>query len=344
VLLRISIGTVFEEYGGVSRHIFNIKKYSTHKIKIVPSKFVRVFLNRFRSTKQYYMRFMNEARINRHDVIHSHADPWFEKLCLASRSDRCKWIHTFHSLFFDADYKGGLQKWQEEANKSLIEVASKADIRISVCKWLHDYLSEKHSIETVIVENGVDIEECDKACAKRFTNKYHLNNFVLYVGGIREVKDPLLFVRLAKRLHDLTFVMIGERLTTINLQNAYGIRIPKNIVMLGELSHMDILDAMAKCIAYVVTSKRETGPLTLLEAMAIRKPVVAPKHSGCKEIVSNSDYGILYEPNSLDDLVEKTKAALDSGSVGDRARERIEQKYDWKMLAPKIDSLYESCE
>jgi len=35
--MRIATGTVFDEYGGVSQHIFNIRQFSCHQISILPS-------------------------------------------------------------------------------------------------------------------------------------------------------------------------------------------------------------------------------------------------------------------------------------------------------------------
>jgi len=100
---------------------------------------------------------------------------------------------------------------------------------------------------------------------------------------------------------------------------------------------------MSACKVYVITSKREGIPSTLLEVMGMSKPVVVPAHSGCKEVVYSNDYGFLYEPDSLEDLVEQTRQALVSKHVRKKARERILQNYSWKILARRIDSLYESC-
>lgn len=94
---------------------------------------------------------------------------------------------------------------------------------------------------------------------------------------------------------------------------------------------------------YVTTSNREGIPSILLEAMGMSKPVVVPAHSGCKEVVYSNDHGFLYEPDSLDDLIKQTKQTLISKHVGEKAQERVLQNCHWKILARRIDSLYESC-
>jgi len=200
--MKVATGTVFEEYGGVSRHINNIRRFSSHQVSILPSKPVRIFLNRFQWLKPYYKECINKSWLNRYDIIHSHADPWFEQLCRDSRSDSCKWVHTFHSLFFAEDYAGGLVGWQVEENRALIGWCSQADLRITVSAWLQELLQEKFGISTHVVENGVDPAICDRADADRFVRQYRMDDFILYVGGIREVKNPLFFKSLAERMPD----------------------------------------------------------------------------------------------------------------------------------------------
>jgi glycosyltransferase involved in cell wall biosynthesis len=340
--MKIATGTIFEEYGGVSKHIFNIREFSSHRVAILPSKPMRIFLNRFRWMKPHYQMIINQLWLSRYDILHSHADPWFEGVCHASRSESCKWVHTFHSLFFAEDYVNGLADWQIEENRALIELCSQADLRITVSAWLQELLQKKFRISTHLVENGVDPAISEKADADRFVRQHRMENFILYVGGIREVKNPLFFKSLAERMPDHRFVMIGERLDGEVFRSAYQTDIPKNLRLMGSIRHAEVLDAMAACKAYVLTSKREATPITLLEAMVLSKPVVAPDHTGPRDVLTGSDAGFLYRPDSLDDAVNKIRQALDSRTVGQAARERIEQRYDISKQIRKLDDFYAS--
>ncbi len=341
--LKVAIGPVFDEYGGVSQHIFGIKKFSSHKIAEVPSKFVRTFLNKNGRVTWLYRKFINKVGLGRYDIVHSHVDPWFTNLCLLSRTNTCKWVHTYHTLYFEQDYSNGLNVGQKEINKTLIKIASKADVKISISKWLHDYLLREYSIQTKIITNVIDLDECEKANPERFIKKYNLSDFVLYIGNLQSVKNPKLFVELAKQMPKIKFAMIGRNLDEIHLDKEYKVLIPENLTLLNEIKHEDAIDAISACKAFVMTSKREGIPTVLLEAMAMRKPVVVPNHSGCKEVVCNNDYGFLYKANILDDLIDKTKHAIDSKNIGEKARERISKEYNWKIIIKKIDSIYESC-
>ena len=54
------------------------------------------------------------------------------------------------------------------------------------------------------------------------------------------------------------------------------------------------------------------------------------------------EYGFLYKPDYPGDLDDKVREAYDSSSVGDKARQRVLEFYDWKVIARKTDALYES--
>ena len=339
--LKVAIGPVYGTFGGVNQHILGIKKSSSHQISGLPPKFIRQVLGKSGRTIWLYKKIMNKVGLHHYEIIHSHVDPWFTKLCLSSRTNTCKWVHTYHTLYFENDYPEGLNQQQKEINRTLLEVAPQADVRISISQWLHDYLLETYSIRTEIIPNGVDLEMCKRANPDRFMKKYALHDFVLFVGYLDPIKNPQLFVELAIRMPEIRFVMIGRNLNAIHLKKVYDVPVPKNLILLNELSHGDTLDAMAACKAFVNTSKREGIPTALLETMGIGKPVVAPTHTGCKEIIHSNNYGFLYEPDSLDDLTEKTRRALLSKNIGEKGRERILKHYDWKILSRKIDLLYE---
>ena len=340
--MKILLGTIFEGYGGVTRHIHNIRRYSSHRIFILPSRPIHILLNRFRMLKPLYRRSVEQSRLSRYDVLHSHADPWFERVCHVTRSASCKWVHTFHSLFFAEDYAAGLVDWQIEENNALIELCSQADLRITVSAWLQELLLERFGITTKVVENGVDPAIIGLADANRFVRRFGIESFILYVGGIREVKDPLFFKMVAERMPGQQFVMCGERLDEISFRAAYRTDVPGNLRLLGSIRHSEVLDAMAACQAYVLTSKREATPITLLEAMALAKPVVAPDHSGPRDILLGTGAGLLYHPDSLEDAVHNIGIAIESKKLGPTARELIKDKYHIAKQVRKLDELYQS--
>jgi len=135
--------------------------------------------------------------------------------------------------------------------------------------------------------------------------------------------------------------MIGRGLDEKNLRKKIKQPLPDNLITIGELPHKDTLDAISACSTLVMTSKREGFPTVLLEAMALSKAVVAPKIQACEELIDSGKNGYLYSPDSIDDLIEKMNDAISSKKVGEKAKKRVENEFDWKIVIKKIDAIYE---
>ncbi len=99
---------------------------------------------------------------------------------------------------------------------------------------------------------------------------------------------------------------------------------------LGKLA--DVRPAISDCNVYVLPSYREGTPRTVLEAMAMGRPVVTTDAPGCRETVAHGDNGFLVPVQSVDELasamirfVEEPKLAA---HMGERSRQIAEDKYD----------------
>jgi len=338
--VKVAIEPVYDSYGGMYPYVSGIKQNSSCIVREVPSPNTRIFLNRSKWLKEYYKKKRLQMALNGFETVHSMADPWFIDLCSRSQANGCRWVHTYHIMFFEEDYAGGLAPWQEETNNMLINKASNADIRISTSRWMHDYLLDNYSIATDIVMGAIDVELCQRASAERFIKNYGYEGFFVFVGSIREVKDPALFIDLAESMPGEQFVMIGPNLTAHDVITTLGKRIPENLMLMGKMPREGVLDAIAASKAFVLTSKHEGFPQVVLEAMAIGKPVVASAYLGSRDIIPNDRIGFLYDPGDIEDLKIKVKASTDQPEVGDNAREWVSNNFSWNDLIKKIDKFY----
>lgn len=99
---------------------------------------------------------------------------------------------------------------------------------------------------------------------------------------------------------------------------------------LGRLS--DVRPAIADCTVYVLPSYREGTPRTVLEAMAMGRPIITTDAPGCRETVVDGDNGFLVPVKAVDELVSAmAKFVLCPGLVdkmGRRSRDIAEAKFD----------------
>lgn len=99
---------------------------------------------------------------------------------------------------------------------------------------------------------------------------------------------------------------------------------------LGRLD--DVRPAIALSSVYVLPSYREGTPRTVLEAMAMGRPVITTDAPGCRETVVNGDNGLLVPVKSVDALEQAMLKFVEDESLslrmGQRSRHMAEVKYD----------------
>jgi glycosyltransferase involved in cell wall biosynthesis len=104
----------------------------------------------------------------------------------------------------------------------------------------------------------------------------------------------------------------------------------RRVELLG--SRDDVLDLLAGADIFVLSSRSEGFPVSVLEAMAAGLPVVATDVGGVSEAVRHGETGLLVPANdpgalaeALDCLVQDPELRLRLGSAG---RERVRQHFD----------------
>lgn len=107
-------------------------------------------------------------------------------------------------------------------------------------------------------------------------------------------------------------------------------------VAAGTLNYLgrrnDVRTAIAACSVYVLPSYREGTPRTVLEAMAMGRPVITTDAPGCRETVIEGQNGYMVPVRSIDGLVQAMQHFICNPSLavsmGIRSREVAEDKYD----------------
>lgn len=339
----VLVGANFAEFGGTRNHMHALKGSSSLNIGLVPDDDSLKKITQWSLRTEFreaFLRFQPQGL----RAVHSHVFPWFIEWCYhQQQTNGLRWIHTHHNWYYpEFGANNQLEPWQNDFNEAFLIALSHADVSISVSRWQQAFLQAEFGLKTVYVPNGVDVARCDRADKKRFVRQTGFDDFILWVGRDDPVKNPADFVRLARRLSNLRFVMIGDGLTADNLQIKLGLEIPQNLTVLGGVPHSDVQDAIAACNLLVVTSKREGLPTLVLEAMLRNTPLVVSDEAGCREAVNQGEFAAVYTLGDVDDLEHKTRAMLADGRHAAGSRQFVLQHYDWKVVARQLDQIYSS--
>ena len=335
---KVLIGANVLKPNGVDFHIHAIHKLSQKNTRLIPSDTILKKI----SSNDFFKNYIDKIKPNCSSILHSHVYPNYIIWCQTQKllNPNIKWIHTYHLHYYNAHGNGELLDWQKEFNRVFIEDASKADVKISVSKWEQKLYKEKFNIDTLYIPNGVDVVKCDKANADVFYKNYGLKNFILNVSRHDPVKNPKEFVLLAQSMPKYNFVIIGNGLTKDLFKEHYCISTPKNLSILGKMSQLEVQHAIAASSCLVSTSKKEGLPTLVLEGMAQSKPVVVSNEPGSMEAIDHGKYGYFYELGDIEDLKNQTLLAIKDTIKPVKARQRVLEEYDWRVVIKKLDKIY----
>ena len=116
----------------------------------------------------------------------------------------------------------------------------------------------------------------------------------------------------------------------------------------GQQTRAAILDAalgMASHAALALSSRQETSPCVIAEAMAGRRPVVATDVGGVREMVSEDESGYVVPAGDPQTLAERIAAVLNDSLLarrfGEHGRWLAEQRYRRDVIGRQYVELLE---
>jgi glycosyltransferase involved in cell wall biosynthesis len=136
----------------------------------------------------------------------------------------------------------------------------------------------------------------------------------------------------------------GERKGFLNKIQALieRLHIGNNVKVVG--FRTDVAEILKALDIFVLPSYKEAFGISLLEAMAMRVPIVATNSGGVPEILDYGDCAILVPPQEAKSLAEGIKKYLRDPDLAQKkalcARQKVEREYDLNLVLDKIQDLY----
>lgn len=194
---------------------------------------------------------------------------------------------------------------------------------------------------------------------KQIRNNFKLNNdpTLLFLGNIKKTKGVEILVesvRMAKnRFPNIKLFMgldmpieryFSEGFEIKNKIESFGLK--NNVIPLGIVKNMPQVMAASDIFVapFLSTNGPADYPLSILEAMAVGKPVIVSNVGGMPEIVMNGKNGILVEPNDVNSLSEAIVSLLENKQkmemMGKKGYDLIKDNFSAKMIAKKMGKKY----
>lgn len=214
-------------------------------------------------------------------------------------------------------------------------VAGYIDTRVVISETARRHLiglgNGAHKIR--LIQNGVDLEHFQPGPV--FAGRiFH----ILFAARLDPVKRPLLLVDIARALTrlqppcDFRFVVAGDGPESIHLRRRIrSARLDARFDLRGYVD--DLAPVLAESDVLLVTSRNEGVPLSILEAFAVARPVIASRVGAIPEILDENT-GMLIDRRGneaaafADALLSLMNDPEKRHRMGAEARLRAEQHYD----------------
>lgn len=175
-------------------------------------------------------------------------------------------------------------------------------------------------------------------------------NIIGMVGALHDRKDFFTFIRAARRVlaarKDTTFVIVGDGPNLEKCKQLAGEEYNRGIRFLGKQTDVESI-VNTFTIGVLATNQRIHGEgisNSIMEYMALGKPVIATEGGGNGEIVLNGETGYLVREFSATELADKINYLLGypelASKMGQRGRERVERYFSINQMVEGTLEVY----
>ena len=297
-------------------------------------------------------------RESRSDVVHTHL--WTADVLggMAARLARIpRVVSSVHGAYFLPIGVTGVRRMRRLAFSRIYRlIYLRCDRVIAVSRYVADDLATRPGVRVAhdrirVVENGVDIDDPDRMIATGMGSSDRwgsgspriavVANFFPYKGHRYLIQGiPAVLAEFPRA----RFVLAGEgesRPSMTALAEQLGVA--ERVTFTGEIS--DALDLIRKSDLFVLPSVSSEGlPITLVEAMALGRPVVTTRAAGIPEIAEDGVTARVVAPRDATALSSAIVSVLKdrhfAGRMAAQARAVARERFSADRMARRTEELY----
>lgn len=289
-------------------------------------------------------------REHKPDIIHTHG---YKENILASLANlttlRAKSLRTVHG---DTEFKTSFWKPHRKLQYLLNHLSGNylQQAIIAVSPALADILKKRHPANKIhILENAINIQAVIDSALQAPTPAYAKETFnIACIGRLVPLKRqdilitlmPDLLKQVERPVHLFLFGDGPERARLKALVKDY--QVEQHVTLTGSITplypHMQQMDLI------VMPSDHEGLPMTLLEALALQRPIVAHAAGGIPHVLNNGEFGKLVTMHTtkgyLDailDVIQTPQASQVRALLG---LEHLKNRYAIDTQVHQYDQLY----
>jgi len=275
----------------------------------------------------------------RPDVVHTHLSVLRYTLLPAFFCRILVKVHTVHNVAQkEVDWVGKFVHWLAFRLAGAVPVSISREVAIT----LRNLYGQK--IKTPVIYNGIPTKRFSAYSNRKNENE---DIVLLHVGRFSHQKNHKLLIEAfelaVKECPKMRLWLVGDgelRPAIETLVAEKGLQ--SHVSFMG--IRADVAELLGQCDIFALSSEWEGVPLTILEAMAAGRPVVATAVGGVPELVEDGTTGILVPPGDRVALAEALLRLANDPKLrqlmGEEGQKRARERFDITLTAREYETLY----
>lgn len=287
------------------------------------------------------------------DILHAHGF-WYAPADISARIAHKRRVPFVLNPYYYNTGNRRTMKWQLYRILYGRSTIAAADAVVVISPFEHELLKEDRFLlpRVELIPPGIDPNEFNASQENPFPRwGVKSSHILLFAGRIAQSKGVDLIIRalpiIRRQIPDAHLVLIGEdfgfRESCEELAKMF--QVTDAITWAGTVSRADLLGAYRHASVFVFPSRYEAFGIVALEAAASGCPVVATRTSALPYVVQDEKTGVLFAPEQIEELGQKTLALLQHPErarvLGEQGRTRAAQEFSWDRSITKLYRLYE---
>lgn len=306
----------------------NYKDFFDPRIKLVKAKNFRQQISLMCELKAI-SELRELIRLYKPDIIHMHSSQAGVLGKIAAIGHGCNKAYSPHGFSF---LRQDVPTWKRLIFTTIEKVFASFSCVMVASSATEFEAAKKLTKKSILITNGISNKSLIPFESIKAENKVPV---VGMVGRALPQKNPALFNEIAQRMPDVHFEWIGDGALS-HLLTSF------NIHVVGWGPREEALEYVAKSDVYIMTSLWEGMPISLLEAMYLRKPCVVSNVVGNRDVINDGENGFVC--NNVDEFVEKIQYLINNADarvrMGEQGRKDIETYYTSQIMEQKFSEAY----
>lgn len=281
----------------------------------------------------------------RPDIVHGHGTGQFAEAALRSGLPAAITVHGIlhREVQLLRDFRSRVRRWPTIRQE--MRVLREASDIFVIADYVRDAIAPYTDAVLWPVANPVDPVYFDLAASSgdpvvlsiaAVQPRKGLLNLVEAVAQVRTVVPDVRLRLIGKILVPSYAEQLRERIRQLNLEDS--------VTMLGFVSEEELRREFTSCALFALCSIEESSPVTIAEAMALGKPVVATRVGGVPDLVTPGETGFLVDYGDIEGTAEAIGVLLgDPGlrrKYSEASRSRARRDFHPEVSAARTVEAY----